>query len=102
MTIDLELPRLHERKSRLEQDIYQYAQLVQQALSNGKDAAPLIMELQSLRAELYELNYALEICEHNSKLILKAPRIPISYIVIAISVAIWFTLNVLTYIALMR
>ena len=97
MTIDLELPRLHERKSRLEQDIYQYAQLVQQALSNSKDAAALVAELQSLRAELYELNYALETCERQ-----KAPRIPITHIVIAIAVLAWFALNLLTYLTLMR
>lgn len=101
MTIDLELPRLHERKSRLEQDIYQYAQLVQQALSNGKDAAALVTELQSLRAELYELNYALETCER-ARFALKAPRIPITHIVIAIAVLAWFALNLLTYLILMR
>ncbi len=102
MTIDLELPRLHERKSRLEQDIYQYAQLVQQALSAGKDAAPLVTELQSLRAELYELNYAIDVVERNSKPVPDATRLPISQTVIAAAVIIWLATTILTYYALVR
>ncbi len=101
MTIDLELPRLHERKSRLEQDIYQYAQLVQQALSAGKDATALVTELQSLRAELYELNYALDAVEQNSRQAGTA-RIPISQTVIAIAVLVWLVTTLLTYFALVR
>jgi hypothetical protein len=102
MTIDLELPRLHERKSRLEQDIYQYAQLVQQALSAGKDAAPLVTELQSLRAELYELNYAIDVVERNSRQAGTA-RIPVTQTVIVIAVLAWIiTTFTFTYLALVR
>jgi hypothetical protein len=102
MTIDLELPRLHERKSRLEQDIYQYAQLVQQALSAGKDAAALVAELQSLRAELYELNYAIDVVQRNSRQTGTA-RIPVTQTVIAIAVLAWIiTTLTFTYLALVR
>jgi len=101
MTIDYRLPALRRRRSHIAVTVSNQNEILDAAQLDDKSANAYTYRIQSAQAEFDELEFVIEFFE-NYRPEQKAPRIPITYIVIAIAVAAWFALNVLTYLALMR